>query len=260
MTSDDIKAGLNTKILGKEVIFYTETTSTNDIAIELAGKGAEEGTLVIADSQTMGRGRRDRKWLAPAGTSILASLILRPTIGLLQVNKIVLMTTISIVYAISKVTNLSALIKWPNDIVINNKKVAGILAETKTDKNYISFVVVGFGINVNIPEGSFPEEISNIATSLSIESGYEISRVDLLQEFLRQLEICYLRLNDDNFLSQWKSLSATIGRQVRIEYPDKAIIGLALDIDENGALTVKLNTGETKSFMNDDIVKIKSDG
>lgn len=257
MTSNEIKAGLNTKILGKEVIFYTETTSTNDIALDLASKGADEGTLVVADSQTMGRGRGDRKWFAPAGTSILASLILRPSIELSQINKIVAITAISIVYAIRDMTNLPALVKWPNDVVINNKKVAGILAEAKTEKNSVSYVVVGFGINVNVPKASFPEEIVDIAISLSIESGYEISRIHLLQEILRQIESRYLKLDDDSFLDEWKSLSATIGRQVQIEYADSIKTGIALDIDENGALIINLNTGDTQRIMNDDIVRVK---
>jgi len=257
MTSDEIKSGLNTNILGREVLCYAETTSTNDIAIELAGKDAKEGTLVIADSQTKGRGRLDRKWVASAGTSILASLILRPAIELSQVNRIVLITTISIIHAIRNVANLHALIKWPNDIVINDKKAAGILAESKTEKNSLSFVVVGFGINVNIQKGSFPEEIADIATSLSIESGHEVSRVYLLQEVLKQIESRYLRLNDNGFLDEWKSLSATIGRQIQIEYPDSTRTGIATDIDENGALIVQLDTGEMKHIMNDDIVKIR---
>lgn len=257
MTSDEIKSGLNTNILGREVLCYAETTSTNDIAIELAGKDAKEGTLVIADSQTKGRGRLDRKWVASAGTSILASLILRPAIELSQVNRIVLITTISIIHAIRNVANLHALIKWPNDIVINDKKAVGILVESKTEKNSLSFVVVGFGINVNIQKGSFPEEIADIATSLSIESGHEVSRVYLLQEVLKQIESRYLRLNDNGFLDEWKSLSATIGRQIQIEYPDSTRTGLATDIDENGALIVQLDTGEMKHIMNDDIVKIR---
>jgi len=257
MTSDEIKSGLNTNILGREVLCYAETTSTNDIAIELAGKDAKEGTLVIADSQTKGRGRLDRKWVASAGTSILATLILRPSIKPSQVNRIVFITTISIIHAIRNVANLHALIKWPNDIVINDKKAVGILAESKTEKNSLSFVVVGFGINVNIQKGSFPEEIADIATSLSIESGHEVSRVYLLQEVLRQIESRYLRLNDNGFLDEWKSLSATIGRQIQIEYPDSTRTGLATDIDENGALIVQLDTGEMKHIMNDDIVKIR---
>jgi BirA family biotin operon repressor/biotin-[acetyl-CoA-carboxylase] ligase len=257
MTSDEIKSGLNTNILGREVLCYAETTSTNDIAIELAGKDAKEGTLVIADSQTKGRGRLDRKWVASAGTSILASLILRPAIELSQVNRIVLITTISIIHAIRNVANLHALIKWPNDIVINDKKAAGILAESKTEKNSLSFVVVGFGINVNIQKGSFPEEIADIATSLSIETGREVSRIYLLQEVLKQIESRYLRLNDNGFLDEWKSLSATIGNQIQIEYPDSTRTGLATDIDENGALIVQLDTGEMKHIMNDDIVKIR---
>ena len=257
MTSDEIKSGLNTNILGREVLYYAETTSTNDIAIELAGRDAKEGTLVIADSQTRGRGRLDRKWVAPAGTSILASLILRPAIELSQVNRIVLITTISIIHAIRNVTNLSALVKWPNDIVINGRKAAGILAESKTEKNSLNFVVVGFGVNVNIKKGSFPEEITDIATSLSIESGREVSRIYLLQEILKQIESRYLRLNGNSFLDEWKSLSATIGSQIQIEYPDSTRTGLATDIDENGALIIQLDTGEIKHIMNDDIVKIR---
>ncbi|MEK7398572.1 MAG: biotin--[acetyl-CoA-carboxylase] ligase [Candidatus Poribacteria bacterium] len=259
MTASEIKLGLKTSILGKEIVYFDETTSTNDVAFALAIDGAINGTLVIADSQTKGRGRLDRKWFSPKGTSILASLIMRPKIALSHSGNITPITTISIVQAIRHITNLTAMIKWPNDIVVNDRKVSGILVESKIERNRAKFFVVGFGVNVNIPKNDFPEEILETATSLSVELQHEVSRVQLLQEILYQLESRYTEMMDDSidFLQEWKNLSVTIGRRVKIERPDEVFFAKALDIDKNGALIIQLGSGEIQSIMNDDLVKIR---
>lgn len=259
MTVNEIKLGLKTNILGNEIVYFDETTSTNDIAFALATDGALDGTLVIADSQTKGKGRLDRKWFSPKGTSILASLILCLNIPLSHSGNIILITTISIVQAIRHITNLNAMIKWPNDIVVNDRKVSGILVESKIEKNRAEFFVVGFGINVNIPKNAFPDEIFDTATSLSIELQHEISRTQLLQETLYQLESHYTRLLDESadFLQEWKNLSVTIGQRVKVEKPDGIFFAQALDIDKNGALIIQLGSGEIQSIMNDDLVKIR---
>jgi BirA family biotin operon repressor/biotin-[acetyl-CoA-carboxylase] ligase len=261
MKLDEIKTELNTSILGKEIIYYSETTSTNDIAIELAENGAVEGTLVIADSQSMGRGRRGRKWLAPPETCILASIILRPSLPLRQISIITPIAVTSVVKAIHSVTKLNASIKWPNDVIIMDRKVSGVLTEMRIERRAISFIVVGIGVNVNVSRDSFPLEISDIATSLSIESGHEVSRIHLLQEILRHFENRYLRLNDDTFsefLDEWKSLSVTIGKRIQIESADDTKRGVALDIDEVGALIIQLDNGKIKKIANDDLVKVRA--
>lgn len=259
MTVNEIKLGLKTDIFGKEIVYFDETTSTNDIAFALAIDGALDGALVIADSQTKGKGRLDRKWFSPKGTSILASLILRPKMPLSHSGNIALITAISIAQAIRHITNLNAMIKWPNDIVVNDKKTSGILVESKIEGNRAELFVIGFGINVNIPKNDFPEEILETATSLSIELQHEISRIQLLQEILYQLELRYTKLMDDlaDFLQEWKSLSVTIGRRIKIERPDDILIAQALDIDKNGALIIQLDSGEIQSIMNDDLIRIR---
>ena len=260
MKLDEIKTGLNTSILGKEIIFYPETTSTNDVAIELAENGAVEGTLVIADSQSMGRGRRGRKWLAPPETCILASIILRPSLPLRQISIITPIAVTSVVKAIHNVTKLNASVKWPNDVIIMDRKVSGVLTEMRTERK-ISFIIVGIGVNVNVSRDSFPLEISDTATSLSIESGHDVSRIHLLQEILRHFENRYLRLNDNTFnefLDEWKSLSVTIGKRIQIESVDDTRRGVALDIDEVGALIIQLDNGKIQKIANDDLVKVRA--
>ncbi len=259
MKIEEIKAELNTRIIGREIIYYPETTSTNDVAIELAEKGAEEGTVVLADNQTMGRGRRGRKWLAPPKTCILASMILRPSLPLKYINIITPVAVTSVAKAINSITKLDAYIKWPNDVIINKRKVCGILTETRMGR--IRFVVVGIGINVNIAKDSIPDEISDIATSLSIESGYNISRIHILGEILRNFERRYLEINEKTygeFFDEWKSLSATIGRKVQIESENVIKQGTALDIDEVGALIVRLDEGEILRIANDDLARVSN--
>jgi len=211
MSPDEIKTGLGTEVLGREIISYTQTSSTNDVALDLAAKGMQEGTLIIAESQTRGRGRMERNWVSPMGTSILASLILRPSIAVHEAQSITLVAAAAVAQAIRKMTNLPALIKLPNDVIINGKKVSGILTEMRTEKGMISFLVVGIGVNVNIPRNQFPAEIIDTATSLSIELGRNVSRISLLQEILRQLEYGYMKLKErkpEGLMTEWEGFQA----------------------------------------------------
>ncbi len=259
MSSDEIKAGLGTKFLGREIISYVQTGSTNDVALALAARGVSEGTLVIAESQTNGRGRRDRKWLSPMGTSILASLILRPHIMAHEAHSITMISAAAVAKAIHSITRLPALIKWPNDVIIGDKKVSGILTEMRTEKGWVSFLVVGMGVTVNLPEKQFPEEITDTATSLSAELGCEVSRISLLQEILRQLEQRYTEVKErriEALMAECRRLSATIGRHVQITLPRRIIRGHALDIDETGALMIQLDTGQTQRITADNVIKL----
>jgi BirA family biotin operon repressor/biotin-[acetyl-CoA-carboxylase] ligase len=261
MNIDEIKIGLNTKILGKEIIYFSETTSTNDIAVKLAKNGAEEGVIVIADYQTGGRGRRGRIWFAPSETCILSSIILRPSLSLKYINILTPIAVVSIVNTINSITQLDASVKWPNDVVIGEKKVSGVLTETRILKNGIDFAVVGIGINVNVSKDKIPLEISEIATSLYMELGYEICRIHLFQEIIRQFEKRYLGLNEttyNEFLNEWKSLSTIIGNRVQIESENNIRLGTALDIDKNGSLIIKLDSEDIIKINNDDLVKIRN--
>ena len=254
MSADEIKEGLGTAILGREVISYAQTGSTNDVALDLAAGGAREGTLVVAESQTRGRGRRNRKWLAPMGTSILASLILRPSITGHEAQSITITSAAAVAQAIRNITQLPALIKWPNDVVIGDRKVSGILTEMRTERGWVSFLVVGIGVTVNIPRDQLPAEIMDIATSLSAELGRNLSRIALLQEILRQLEQRYARVKEreiDTLIDEWKKLSATVGRQVQLITSGRIIRGQAVDMDETGGLLIRTDAGQIQRITAD---------
>ncbi len=261
MSPDEIKAGLGTEILGREIIAFAETSSTNDVALNLASE-AREGTLVVAESQTSGRGRRERKWLSPMGTSILASLILLPPIMPHEAHSITLISAAAIAQAIRSITELPALIKWPNDVIINDRKVSGILTEMRMEKGSVSFVVVGMGVTVNIPQSRLPAEIMDSATSLSAQLGRDVSRIALLQEILRQLERRYIEVKERRtgaLIAEWKKLSATIGRQVRVNLSRRIVRGHAVDIDETGALLIRMDTGQIQRITADDAVRLRMD-
>jgi BirA family biotin operon repressor/biotin-[acetyl-CoA-carboxylase] ligase len=262
MVSDEIKAGLGTEVLGRVIISYAQTSSTNDIAMELAADGMQEGTLVVAEGQTSGKGRRERRWISPVGTSILASLILRPPIATHEAHIVTLISAAAVAQAIRSVTQLPALIKWPNDVIVNGRKVSGVLTEMRTDAGQISFIVVGIGVTVNIPRDRFPTEIMEVATSLSAELGSHVSRIALLQEILRQLEHRYVKLKareNDTLVAEWKNLSATIGRQVSISLPRRIARGHALDMDETGALLIRVNTGQIQRITADEAIRLRAD-
>ncbi len=262
MVSDEIKAGLGTEVLGRVIISYAQTSSTNDIAMDLAADGMQEGTLVVAEGQTSGRGRRKRRWISPVGTSILASLILRPPIAAHEAHIVTLISAAAVAQAIRSITQLPALIKWPNDVIINHKKVSGVLTEMRTEAGRVSFLVVGIGVTVNIPRDRFPAEIVEVATSLSAELGRDVSRIALLQEVLRQLENRYVKLKkreNGALIAEWKNLSATTGRQVSISLPRRIIRGHALDIDEAGALLIRVNTGQIQRITADEAISLRAD-
>jgi len=256
MDVEKITNGLQTEFIGHKIIAYQQIGSTNDVALRLGRNGAEEGTLVIAESQTAGRGRHGRRWLSPPNSSILASLILRPTIHKSKIAIINLLAALAVAKAIRIVTSLPAMIKWPNDVTIYDKKVSGILTEVEAGKENIQFVVVGMGVNVNIPQDSFPVSLKPRATSLSILLGYEVDRVKLLQQLLLEFERRYILLRDEDFTSiilEAKGLSTLLGSSISVKSGRNIITGQAVDIDESGALLLRRGMGTIEKIMAGDV-------
>jgi len=252
MTIDEITTGLQTQFIGRKVIAYQQVGSTNDIALRLGRSGAEEGTLVIAESQTAGRGRHGRSWLSPPNASILASLILRPRMQESKIALINLLAAVAVARAIEIVISLPAKIKWPNDVLIYGKKVSGILTEIESQKEGIRFLVVGIGINVNIPLDSFPVSLKPKATSLSILLGYEVARVKLLQQLLLEFERRYILLRNGDFKSiilEGKRLSTLLGSFIRVKSGKNIIVGQAVDINEDGTLLLRRGMGTIEKIM-----------
>lgn len=251
----EIKSGLRTHTIGKEIRFFPELPSTQDEARALAMQGAPEGTVVIAETQTAGRGRIGRSWAAPAG-GIYLSIILRPTIAPPEALRFPLIAGVAVSQTIERVTRLSARLKWPNDVLINGRKVAGILTEMNAEMDRINFIIVGIGINVNTPPENLPAELRETAAVLSIEAGRTISRVKLVQTLLTEFELLYDEFRKEGFepiRRRWKALSETLGTMVTVTFADQQVHGRAFDIDPDGALLIQKWNGNLERVVAGDV-------
>lgn len=236
----ELEQGLKTKTMGQSIYFYEETDTTNNRARELALEGAPEGTLVVAEKQTDGRGRRGKVWESPLGTGIWMSLVLRPQIMPAEASVLTLLCGLATAEAIKAETGLSAGIKWPNDILINGKKAVGILTEMDCEMSEVHFVIPGIGINVNT--ASFPPEIADIATSLYLECGKTVSRRRLVHKVLERLEEHYETfLRTGSFtamLEDYRKHCITLGKEVHV-LGREPFFAEALDITPEGELLVR---------------------
>lgn len=236
----ELEQGLKTKTMGQTIYFYEETDTTNNRARELALEGAPEGTLVVAEKQTAGRGRRGKVWESPLGTGIWMSLVLRPQIAPTEASVLTLLCGLATAEAIEAETGLSAGIKWPNDILINGKKAVGILTEMDCEMSEVHFVIPGIGINVNT--ASFPPEIAEIATSLYLECGKTVSRRRLVHRVLERLEEHYETfLWTGSFaamLEDYRKHCITLGKEVHV-LGREPFFAEALDITPEGELLVR---------------------
>jgi BirA family transcriptional regulator, biotin operon repressor / biotin---[acetyl-CoA-carboxylase] ligase len=221
-------------------------SSTQDYAKRLAGEGAPEGTVVVARTQDQGRGRLVRRWLSPEG-GLWFSMILRPACRPSQVAGLTLLAAVSIAEAVNAKTGVKAGIKWPNDILVGNKKLGGILTEMKTEMNVIDYVALGVGLNVNVDTVNFPHDLLMPATSLKEETGQELDIDEILDVCLENLTSDYglFLSNFDDVMSRWKALSLVLGRRVIVAQPGRQIAGTAFDIDNDGALLVRDDEGAT---------------
>ena len=252
---NEIREGLETNILGVGEIIYFETIdSTNKKARDLADSGSSEGTLVLSEAQTRGRGRKGRAWYSPPEGGIYISLILRPLVSPAEAPKFTLLSAVAIAEAVISLTRLNIQIKWPNDILSRGKKLAGILTEMSTEMDAVNYIVVGLGLNVNTP--AFPDEIRETATSILIETGEPFPRVRLIQEYLKKYETYYEIYKNTGFdpvIKRWKELSNVIGKKVEVEVIGNRFIGEALDIDRDGALILKDVRGGIHRIISGDI-------
>ncbi len=252
----EIKPNLQTRWMGKRIHYFRAIDSTNSKAYELALKGAKEGEIVVAESQKRGRGRLGRKWFSPPYLNLYLSVILRPKIPPHQASLITLMAAVATAEGIEKYSGLKPLIKWPNDILLGNRKLAGLLNEIRSEGDRIEFIILGIGINLNMGEGQFPEEIRPLATSLKIEKGEPISRKAFLQTLLKELEEWYeifLREGGERILKAWKERSKIKGRRIRVTSFGQSLTGEAVDVDSEGALILRMKKGERRRIVAGDI-------
>jgi BirA family biotin operon repressor/biotin-[acetyl-CoA-carboxylase] ligase len=258
----EIQDGLNTGVFGKgDIVYLPETDSTNTRAKDMAARGAPEGTLIVAEKQTGGRGRRGRSWFSPPSDGIYASLILRPIMSPGEAPRITLMTSVAVAEALLSLTQLKVRIRWPNDILVNGKKIAGILTEISTEMDGVDYIVVGLGLNVNTPSESFPEEISGGATSILMETGKQFPRAPLVRAYLEWYEKYYEMFKKDGFgsiMRRWKELADIVGQQVTVSVIDKKYIGEVVDVDGDGVLILKDNNRDTHRIFSGDVTLMRS--
>lgn len=256
ITADEIRLGLQTNFIGKNIHYEESVESTQKIAHRLAYEQAPEGTIVIAEEQISGRGRMDRKWYSPKYTGIGMSLILRPNIPISKAPQLTLLTAVSVVQAIEEQTGLCPVIKWPNDILLNGKKVTGILTELQAEADRINSIIIGIGINVNQQLDDFPLNLHEIASSLSIEKGEKISRAALIRSIFKHFEKWYLLYLDEGFFPiklLWESYAVSIGKFLKARTLTKTIEGKALGITDEGVLQIKDLDGNIHHVYSADI-------
>ncbi|MFC1624326.1 biotin--[acetyl-CoA-carboxylase] ligase [Candidatus Omnitrophota bacterium] len=256
LTGIELKWQLDTQIIGKRIHSYKEVASTNDIANKLATEGEKEGTVVIAEYQTKGRGRLGRKWVSPGGKGAYLSVILKPDILPREVSILTLLSALSVARVIRETLNLPASIKWPNDILINKHKVCGILTELNGETDKVNFVIVGIGININTKRELLPEE----GTSLSVEKGREISRLEFVKSLFRKLDKYYKIFKKgqaEEIVKEYKRLSAILDRRVQVNYHSQLTSGHAVDVDTEGALILRKDSGFCERVLAGDVTMLR---
>lgn len=255
MIKDDLSAAaitgdLSTRFIGRRVIYYPRLASTMDVARQEARQGAVEGTVVVADEQTAGKGRIRRVWLSPRG-SISLSVILHPDIDYLPY--LIMLASLAVAHSIEAVTELRAQIKWPNDVLIDGKKVSGVLIETDVRRGVVPRAIIGIGINVNFSLAAFPE-IASLATSISDELGKDVSRVDLIRCLLVELERLYLALPEgEPVYQEWRDRLVTLGKKVQVKSGETTLHGTAESVATDGSLLLRHSDGSSTGIIAGDV-------
>lgn len=249
--SEEVKNGLNTKVVGCNILYFESIDSTNIYGKKLAEKQVDEGAVIVSEMQTLGRGRKNRFWDSPK-SGLWFSIVLYPNIPPYSGMIITMAVSASIAQAVKDVVGVECVIKWPNDLLIKNKKVCGVLTELDAELDRINYTVVGIGINVN---NSIKKDLQDIATSLRFENDNKhVSRVDLLRSILQNLDENYYYVKKGNYQfirDLWKSYANIIGRSIKVENDDDSIIGVVVDIDDSGCLVLDTDQGVVKIVSGD---------
>nr|WP_320116597.1 biotin--[acetyl-CoA-carboxylase] ligase [uncultured Desulfuromonas sp.] len=254
-----VQSGLETRSIGQRVEYFTETDSTNLRAMELAEQGAEEGTVVIADCQNGGRGRMGRRWTSPAGVNLYTSILLRPMIAPIQAAQLTFLSAVATARAFETVAGIDVQVKWPNDILVNGCKIAGLLNELSAETEGIHHVVLGIGANLNMTREQFPDDLRRPATSVVLETGRPVSRIAFAQELYRQLDALYPLYQQQGFVPirlAWEALFYLQGRKVQVDCGADVFTGMVAGLAEDGALLLDLEQGGQQVIYAGDVTPI----
>jgi BirA family biotin operon repressor/biotin-[acetyl-CoA-carboxylase] ligase len=261
LTAESIKKILRAKTIGEPIYLFEEVGSTNEVACELGRNGTIHGTVVIADSQTRGRGRLQRKWISPPGLNLYMSVVFRPNIDPSDAPLLTFVAAIA-VYEAVKGQGAKASIKWPNDVLIDKKKVAGILTEMQIKGERVDFVAVGIGVNLNMTREIMEKEMgeaAGIATSINEATGREIDRTKFIANLIDELEIWYQRFMSEGktlIIKEWTERWGASNRRVRAMYDENTVEGIATGVNENGHLVLKKDDGTTEVIVAGDVILV----
>jgi BirA family biotin operon repressor/biotin-[acetyl-CoA-carboxylase] ligase len=257
LCADDLLAlAVGNQVVGRDIRVFEETNSTNDVVDKLAHDGVKEGVVVFAEAQTKGRGRLGRKWMSPARKGLWFSVLLRPMLRPQAATQVTVAAATALCRAIREQTDLRPEIKWPNDILVGGRKVAGVLTELSAELDTIKHVILGIGIDVNLAASDFPPDLRKIATSLKIEAGRHVSRVDLAAAILRELDLDYQRIRCREFAplaDEWEAQCCTLGRRVNIHLGTRILSGRAESLDDDGALLLRTDHGHLERIIGGDV-------
>jgi len=252
----EIQSGLATERVGRNMQCFPSTDSTNLRAAELAEQGGEDGTVLIAEEQTLGKGRLGRSWASPSGVNLYASLLLRPAIPPMNAPQLTFVAALAVVEAILRTGGLQATVKWPNDVLVNGCKVAGILSEMRAESDRVHYVILGVGVNLNMTREQFPADLRYPATSLLIEGGEPVSRSAFVCRFLESFEALYQRFLAEGFDAirpLWDTRCAMVGTRVRVDQESRVLSGVAVGLNEDGSLLLRDDDGRLHSIYAGDI-------
>lgn len=256
--ADDLKSRVgSTRVVGREIGVFQETNSTNDLADRLARDGIEEGMVVFAEKQTRGRGRMGRTWASPGGMGLWFSVVLRPRLSPRAATQLTIAAATAARRAIHRVTGLEPDIKWPNDLLLDGRKTAGILTEMGAELDKVKYLIIGIGVNVNQESKDFPPELRRVAISLRMALGRPISRPELAAALLRELDADYARVHAGRFedvAEEWSRHCRTLGQRVAILQGDRRLEGRAEGLDHDGALLLRNARGRLERVIGGDIM------
>ena len=251
-SKEELQNGLRTHIFGKKIFTYDSIDSTNACAKTLASMGAEEGTVVIAEYQTAGRGRLGRTWQAESGSNLLFSTIIRPTLEINKVGLLPFFAAAGAALALETVTGTRCECKWPNDVLMNGKKCCGILLESSFQHNVLDYAVMGIGVNVN--QKLFDEDLKDRATSLIQECGREFDRRNVFHQIITSLELLYSEVKNGNFeivLNEWKTRTTMFGKQVTLTQAGERLRGRAVALSADGGLIIATPESQRVCYAGD---------
>jgi len=253
---EELRADLGTRIIGSELFFFEETDSTNLRARQLGDEGQPEGVVVIADRQTAGKGRLGRKWASPPGVNLYTSVLLRPPILPFDGPQLTFISAVAVARAIRDLGGLQPAVKWPNDILLGGKKVAGLLNEMNAETEGVRYIVLGIGVNLNMAADQFPADLRYPATSAALEKGEPVSRLAFARSLYRHLDQLYLTYLEQGFapvIGAWEELCDLVGRQVEVDCQSQLLLGTVEGLDDDGALLVRTSAGTLEKILAGDV-------